>query len=369
METIKVLLFAANPPGTAPLDLAREFREIDEEVGRSPFRSAVELILVPGTRPVDLLRKLNENQPQVVHFSSHGDPDEIVLESDDPEADASGLAGSSLRSADERDMKKVVRPDEVETCDASPGPPAGVSKSALVSVLRSCDEGNLRLVVLNACHTRSQAEALTEVVDCVVSMNRTISDRAAIKFAASFYGALAFGRSVQNAFEQGVARLSAEGIARGRHARAPGALGGRRLPGRAGERRAAPGREAGRRGAVPRAVPAERGFRGPGRRPGAAACQLIGVRRGPGRHPAGGPDRHGGHRQDPARRRVRPSPPGGLPGRHLLDRRGRPAGRGLRPAGDGSPLAVGRDRPAARRADPGGVRGAGRPTARAAGAG
>src|SRR5262249_34061941 len=58
----------------------------------------------------------------------------------------------------------------------------------------------------------SQAQALTEVVDCVVSMNRTISDRAAIQFAASFYGALAFGRSVQRAFEQGVARLSAEGI-------------------------------------------------------------------------------------------------------------------------------------------------------------
>ena len=38
MEKIKVLLFAANPRGTAPLDLPREFREIDEEVRRSPFR-------------------------------------------------------------------------------------------------------------------------------------------------------------------------------------------------------------------------------------------------------------------------------------------------------------------------------------------
>jgi hypothetical protein len=54
---------------------------------------------------------------------------------------------------------------------------------------------------------------LTEVVHCIVSMNRTISDRAAIKFAASFYGALAFGRSVKTAFDQGLARLSAEGIA------------------------------------------------------------------------------------------------------------------------------------------------------------
>ena len=44
--------------------------------------------MVPGTRPVDLLRKLNENQPQVVHFSSHGSPDEIILESGEEEAAA-----------------------------------------------------------------------------------------------------------------------------------------------------------------------------------------------------------------------------------------------------------------------------------------
>ena len=107
---------------------------------------------------------------------------------------------------------KPIRPERPES-GTGRGPPQAVGKSALVNVLRSCDEGNLRMVVLNACHTRPQAEALTEVVDCVVSMNRTITDHAAIKFAASFYGVLAFGRSVQKAFEQGVARLSAEGIA------------------------------------------------------------------------------------------------------------------------------------------------------------
>ena len=108
-------------------------------------------------------------------------------------------------------MKKVL-PAEVASEGSGQRQPQSVSKSALVNVLRSCNEGNLRLVVLNACNTRPQAEALTEVVDCVVSMNRTVTDRAAIKFAASFYGALAFGRSVQRAFDQGVARLSAEGI-------------------------------------------------------------------------------------------------------------------------------------------------------------
>lgn len=172
----------------------------------------MELILVPGARPVDLLRKLNENQPQIVQFSSHGSADEIILESEQGEAEASGPYGPSVRSADDRDMKKV-RPDDVESEGFSPGQPHVVKKSALVKVLRCCNEGNLRLVVLIACDTRLQAELLTEVVECVVSMNRSITDKAAIKFAASFYGALAFGRSVQKAFEQGVARLSAEGIA------------------------------------------------------------------------------------------------------------------------------------------------------------
>jgi CHAT domain len=193
------------------LDLAREFREIDEEVQRGAFRDAVVLILVPGTRPVDLLRKLNEAQPQVVHFSSHGTPDEIYIESGEEEPNAFEIAGTSMRSADDRDMKSM-RPDVVGSGGSSQGPPQGISKSALVSVLGSCDEGNLRLVVLNACHSRSHAEALAPVVDCVASMNRTISDRAAVKFAASFYGALAFGRSVQKAFDQGVARLKIEGF-------------------------------------------------------------------------------------------------------------------------------------------------------------
>jgi CHAT domain len=212
MSKVKVLFFAANPRGTVPLDLPREFRKIDEEVRLGPFRDAVDLILVPGTRPVDLFRKLNELQPHVVHFSSHGNPDEIVLESGDEDADPPGVSATGLRSADERDMKSVPQ-DAVESGSTGQDQPRLLSKSALVDVLRSCNEGNLRLVVLNACHTRSQSQALTEVVDCVVGMNRSISDKAAIMFAASFYGALAYGRSIRRAFEQGVARLRAEGIA------------------------------------------------------------------------------------------------------------------------------------------------------------
>ena len=106
-----------------------------------PYRAALDLILVPGTRPVDLLRKLNENQPQVVHFSSHGSPDEIVLESGDEQAGAVDLLGAGLRSTDERDMT-LVQPD-LEAGSTSPGRilPRALSKSALVNVLRLATKG------------------------------------------------------------------------------------------------------------------------------------------------------------------------------------------------------------------------------------
>ena len=123
MDKIKVLLFAANPRGTAPLDLPREFREIDEEVRLSTFRDAVELVLVPGTRPVDLLRKLNESQPQVVHFSSHGSPDEILLEAEDEQDEASDLLGTNHEvgvRAGHEEGPAAMRLREADRARASP---------------------------------------------------------------------------------------------------------------------------------------------------------------------------------------------------------------------------------------------------------
>ena len=207
-EKVKVLIFAANPRGSDPLDLHREFREINEEIRLGEFRDALELIIVPGTRLVDLFRKLNEDHPHIVHFSGHGNIDEeIILESGEEELTFPDSTKSSAR-----DMQRL-EPVHHASGDCSPKP---LSKSALVDVLKACNEDNIRVVVLNACHTRAQAEALSEVIDTAISMNRAISDLGAIKFAASFYGALAFGRSVKKAFDQGVARLKAEGARRAR---------------------------------------------------------------------------------------------------------------------------------------------------------
>jgi len=70
---------------------------------------------------------------------------------------------------------------------------------------------DIRVVVLSACYSAEQAREIATVVDAVVGMSDSIGDEAARAFAAAFYRALGFGRSLQNAFEQGLAAMDLEG--------------------------------------------------------------------------------------------------------------------------------------------------------------
>ena len=66
---------------------------------------------------------------------------------------------------------------------------------------------NIRCVVLNACYSKPQAEAIAQHIDCVVGMLDTIGDRSAISFASAFYEALGYGRDVKTAFDLGCVRI------------------------------------------------------------------------------------------------------------------------------------------------------------------
>lgn len=87
-----------------------------------------------------------------------------------------------------------------------------VSEAALVSLFKTVKD-NIRLVLLNACYSEAQAQAISQQIECTIGMNVAIGDEAAIGFASMFYGALAFGRSVGQAFEQGRTALILQGIA------------------------------------------------------------------------------------------------------------------------------------------------------------
>jgi hypothetical protein len=89
-----------------------------------------------------------------------------------------------------------------------------VSETALRMLFATLKD-NIRVVILNACYSQVQATAISSVVDCVIGMNDSIGDLAAITFAASFYRAIGFGRSVKDAFEQGKIAILLEGIPEG----------------------------------------------------------------------------------------------------------------------------------------------------------
>lgn len=175
-EKAKILFISANPDGTPILKLDEEMRSITQKIRAAEYRDQFEFAVAPAARPDDLLQAMNEHRPRVVHFSGHGsNADEIIL------------------------------------CDQH-GDPKPVQKEALVALFESTFD-DVRVVLLNCCYSRSQAEAIVSVVPCAIGMTDTISDEAASLFAASFYRALAFGYSVRHAFMQGIAALKLEGVA------------------------------------------------------------------------------------------------------------------------------------------------------------
>ena len=70
----------------------------------------------------------------------------------------------------------------------------------------------VRVVVLNACYTGTQAKAIAEYVDCVIGTDRSIKDEAARIFVARFYRSLAESNPVATAFEEAKNELELEGF-------------------------------------------------------------------------------------------------------------------------------------------------------------
>jgi len=174
-EKIKVLFFAANPQDQDQLRLDEEIRDITQKIRLSDYRDSVDLISRWAVRPNDLLQALNEDKPNIVHFSGHGsDTDEILFL--DPE-----------------------------------GNTKAVSKEAMVQLMATTGD-YVRVVLFNTCYSRNQAQAVAQHVDVAIGMGTAVGDEVARVFAAQFYSAIGFGLSVERAFAQGLVALSVEGI-------------------------------------------------------------------------------------------------------------------------------------------------------------
>jgi hypothetical protein len=188
MEKVKILFISANPTGTAPLDLNEEYRKITQRIRAGGRRDALEIVPpVLAARPEDVIDALLQHKPQVVHFSGHGGA---------PVSPADGGA------AGRRDLVPVAGSDG-ESYGLyllnDQGRPAAVGREALVGLVGALSD-NIRVVLLNACHSHELSGAIAQVIDCAIGMDAAIADKSAIEFAAAFYQAIAYGRSVETAF-------------------------------------------------------------------------------------------------------------------------------------------------------------------------
>lgn len=169
-DRIRILFLAANPTLSEPLSLGEEEREIRQKINASGQRDRFTIERRSAVRFEDLLQVLNEYRPHVVHFSGHG----------------VGSEGLVLHADQNR--------------------PQLVSSTALRRVFTALRD-EIRLVFLNACDSEEQAAAIVASIDFVIGMSAGINDRPARAFAATFYQALGYGRSVRNAFDQGLSVL------------------------------------------------------------------------------------------------------------------------------------------------------------------
>jgi hypothetical protein len=126
--------------------------------------------LLWAARPIELLRGLNIDRPAIVHFAGHADARGLML-ADDEEGHVA-VSGANL------------------------------------SLLLGSMSGVTRLVVLNACLTDEQSQALVDTAGCVIAMQSPIGDVDARRFSQALYAALAKGQSVYSAFGQAVALLA-----------------------------------------------------------------------------------------------------------------------------------------------------------------
>ncbi|NJN58382.1 MAG: CHAT domain-containing protein [Leptolyngbyaceae cyanobacterium SL_5_9] len=174
MDRIKVLFLAADPSDRARLRLGQELRDIREKLQLARRREKFFLESRGSVRSEDITQAIFDVEPQIVHFSGHGEnTGELCFED---------VLGST----------QSVRPN------------------ALASLFELVPEVNC--VILNTCYSEAQAKAIAKHIPCVIGMSRDIGDKAAIAFAVGFYKALGAGQSFENAYKFACVEIQLKGL-------------------------------------------------------------------------------------------------------------------------------------------------------------
>jgi hypothetical protein len=166
-ETVirRILILSANPKTTPQLRLAEEVREIEEGLRRSKHRDQFNIQAKCALRLRDLRRAILDYEPQIVHFTGHGNKKGLLVE-------------------DEQGMAVLI-------------------SSKALSGLFELFSDHVECVILSSCYSALQAAAISKHISYVIGMRKEIEDAAAIEFSVGFYDAFGAGKSVEDAFKFG----------------------------------------------------------------------------------------------------------------------------------------------------------------------
>lgn len=168
-----ILFLAASPRDLEPLRTDQEFALIEQELRLSPSRQNFRLVSQVAVQLADVSRALVHHQPQIVHFSGHGD----------------GEGGIYVEDALGR--SKPVRSD------------------GLAAILGAFSD-TVQCVVVNACGSEPLAKAIFQHIDQVIGMRYPVADNAAVRFSVAFYQAVFGGSPVRRAFKLAPAFLMSD---------------------------------------------------------------------------------------------------------------------------------------------------------------
>jgi hypothetical protein len=166
-DRVRILVLSVQPEQHLLLRTDEEGYRIREALRRASRRQQFEVVLFSAARVEDLSRALLEYDPDILHFTGH-----LLFEQSD--GSASAMTGEPL-----------------------------------ARLFRIFKGGRLRCVVLNAAQSGLEAEPIAREVGAVVV--RSHPDQAALVFAEHFYSGLAYGRTLQEAFNLGCWQVEAHG--------------------------------------------------------------------------------------------------------------------------------------------------------------
>ena len=170
MNKKKILVLAANPQVIDQLRLDKEISAIDKALWDGTEREKFTVVPKVAVKTSELQSLFRRQKPRIVHFCGHG-------------AGKPGLVFNS-----EQDTEQLV---------STKGIAALFEKYA----------NTIECVVLNACYSKVQGEAINRQINYVIGTKRAIRDDAAIAFAKGFYAALGDGESIPSAMDAGCTQI------------------------------------------------------------------------------------------------------------------------------------------------------------------